>query len=145
MKSRTGFTLIELIIVIVIVGILTVVSIPIYRGYTQRAKISEGKTLAASIITAQRVYYSERGTWYDVAGWIQENTILAVDARQNRYFTKVTTGPSDKYGNVICAAARSESEDMIIYQFWPKKMDEPSNYPKWLITDLLGNVIAEEW
>ena len=44
-KSKKGFTLVELVIVIVIVGILSVISVPIYRGYVDRAMRTEGEVL----------------------------------------------------------------------------------------------------
>lgn len=144
-KKQSGFTIVELIIVIVIVGILTVVSIPIYRGYTLKSKMTEGRSLAASIITSQRVYYSEFGEWYLISSWTDENSTLSIDSRSNVYFKTVKTGPSGLYSNVISAEARSDSENLIIYQFWPEDMAQPAAYPKWLVTDISGNTISEEW
>ena len=145
MKKTKGFTIVELIIVIVIVGILAIVSIPIYRGYTLKSKMTEGKSLAASVITSQRVYYSEFGVWYTINGWVEENPVLDIDARNNAYFKKVKTGHSALYTNVISAEALSESENLIIYQFWPYDMNQAASYPKWRITDASGALISEEW
>ncbi len=64
MKSRKGFTLIELMVVILIVGILAAVAIPIMRGRIDAAKWSEGKAGAGSIRTASRAFCAEKGpTW----------------------------------------------------------------------------------
>jgi len=143
--KKKGFTLVELIIVIVIVGILTVIAVPIYRGYTQKAKWSEGKALAAAILTGQKVYYAEKGTWYEITAWVEYDDVIATNAMENKYFRKYKTGVSDKYVNVICAEVFSENEDIILYQFWPLDMTAAAVYPKWLVTDSGGGIIAEEW
>lgn len=61
MESRKGFTLIELMVVILIVGILAAVAIPIMRGRVDSAKWSEGKSGMGTIATALRAYAAEKG------------------------------------------------------------------------------------
>ena len=61
MESRKGFTLIELMVVILIVGILASVAIPMLRGRIDAAKWSEGKAMMGSIATAIRSYHAEKG------------------------------------------------------------------------------------
>jgi len=56
MKGRKGFTLIELMVVILIVGILAAVAIPIMRGRIDSAKWSEGRAIMGTIATAIRAY-----------------------------------------------------------------------------------------
>lgn len=56
MKSKKGFTLIELMVVILIVAILAAVAIPIMRGRIDAAKWSEGRAMMGSIATAIRAY-----------------------------------------------------------------------------------------
>ncbi len=68
MKKRKGFTLIELMVVILIVGILAAVAIPIMRGRIDSAKWSEGKAGAGSIRTAARAFCAEKGPNWG-GGW----------------------------------------------------------------------------
>ena len=58
-RERKGFTLIELMVVILIVGILAAVAVPILRGRIEQAKWSEGAASAGAIKTAIRAYYAE--------------------------------------------------------------------------------------
>ena len=68
MKRRKGFTLIELMVVILIVGILAAVAIPILRGRIDAAKWSEGKAMMGSIGTAIRAYHAEKRNLEYVGG-----------------------------------------------------------------------------
>ncbi|WP_018145397.1 pilin [Thioalkalivibrio sp. AKL6] len=60
---QKGFTLIELMIVVAIIGILAAIALPAYQDYTTRAQISEGITLAASARTAVSEHYITEGEW----------------------------------------------------------------------------------
>ena len=61
-QIQKGFTLIELMIVIAIIGILAAIAIPAYQNYTIRAQITEGLTLADGWKTAIAEYYANVGT-----------------------------------------------------------------------------------
>ena len=60
-KLQHGFTLIELMIVVAIIGILAAIAIPAYQDYTIRAQVSEGMNLAAAAKAAVSEYYINRG------------------------------------------------------------------------------------
>ena len=61
MRKQQGFTLIELMIVVAIIGILAAIAIPAYQDYTIRAQVSEGLNLAAGAKAAVTEYYQDRG------------------------------------------------------------------------------------
>jgi len=78
MRTRKGFTLIELMVVILIVGILAAVAIPIMRGRIDSAKWSEANASAGSIRTAVRAYIAEKGPNYTNYAADIEGTLTAV-------------------------------------------------------------------
>jgi type IV pilus assembly protein PilA len=61
-KMQQGFTLIELMIVVAIIGILAAIAIPAYQDYTIRAKVTEGLNLADSAKTAVAESFQSGGT-----------------------------------------------------------------------------------
>ena len=64
---ETGFTLIELMIVVAIVGILAAVALPAYNDYTTRAHVSEAASVAQGYKTAVAEYYAINGTLPNLA------------------------------------------------------------------------------
>lgn len=60
-KAQKGFTLIELMIAVAIVGILSAVALPAYQDYTIRAQVTEGVSLASGAKSAVAEYHSNKG------------------------------------------------------------------------------------
>lgn len=85
-KTQQGFTLIELMIVVAIIGILAAIAIPAYQDYTVRGQISEGLTIADGAKTGVQDFYSTRGRLPPV----NASAGLATDASiTGNYTTKV--------------------------------------------------------
>ncbi len=88
-RKLKGFTLVELVITIAIVIILSVVSVPIYRGYIDKTKWSEAYALMGTVLSAEKAYYSEYGNFYIGSGYTPFDPVLGIDARGNKYFTLI--------------------------------------------------------
>jgi type IV pilus assembly protein PilA len=78
-KKQQGFTLIELMIVVAIIGILASFAMSAYQGYTIRAQVSEGLILSASVKSAVAEYFMDSGAWpanNAAAGLVDQNLII---------------------------------------------------------------------
>ena len=63
MNVEKGFTLIELMIVVVVIGVLSVIAIPIYADYATRTQVLEAVAITAPIRKAHEEFFMEHGKW----------------------------------------------------------------------------------
>ena len=81
-----GFTLIEMMVVLFIIGVLAAVAVPYMRGRSDSAKWSEGKAIAGSLRVAARAYIAERGNGCTFAGTSQAQLGFATGDLSGWYF-----------------------------------------------------------
>jgi type IV pilus assembly protein PilA len=83
LKNNQGFTLIELMVVVAIIGILSAIAVPNYQKFQGRARQSEAKTELAGIYTTEQAFAVEQGTFTTCLSDIG----YTVDAAAKVYYT----------------------------------------------------------
>jgi prepilin-type N-terminal cleavage/methylation domain-containing protein len=89
-RNQKGFTMIELMVVVVIVGILAAIAIPIYGKYVKQARTTEATGRMGEMITAAKAWAQEKGAWPTQTEFGNGEGIL--DPTETPNFTYAITG-----------------------------------------------------
>ncbi len=95
-NGGAGFTLIELIVVVIIVGVLAAIALPQYAGFVERARCTEAVNAIGAMKTGEQTIRIETGSYIDCAdaAAITANLGITVDTTNWTYATVASTGVS---------------------------------------------------
>lgn len=115
-QMQKGFTLIELMIVVAIIGILAAIAIPAYQDYIARAKVAEIASLAAGDKTRLVEHYSLEGSWPATVADIEDLT----EAADSEYVTTVALGASTGVITYTIGGIKADNPDGQTITYTPR-------------------------
>ncbi|HEZ3980670.1 TPA: pilin [Neisseria meningitidis] len=116
---QKGFTLIELMIVIAIVGILAAVALPAYQDYTARAQVSEAILLAEGQKSAVTEYYLNHGKW---PGDNSSAGVASASKIKGKYVQSVTVANGVVTATMLSTGVNKEIQGKKL-SLWAKRQD----------------------
>ncbi|HGL9354916.1 TPA: pilin, partial [Neisseria gonorrhoeae] len=114
---QKGFTLIELMIVIAIVGILAAVALPAYQDYTARAQVSEAILLAEGQKSAVTEYYLNHGKWPENNG---DAGVASASEIKGKYVESVTVEKGVVTAKMLSSGVNNEIKNKKL-SLWAKR------------------------
>src|ERR1700679_1252675 len=117
--KRNGFTLVELMIAVLIVGILAAIAIPSYANYVKRANRSDATRSLSATAQALERCYSQNFTYSNTAPFVCAANAGAVPSSQGYYTVtiNVTAGPPESYLLTAVPVLSPQTEDAACTSF----------------------------
>ena len=107
---RRGFSLLEVMIVVVIIGILATLAYPSLEGYLQRSKQTEAKVGLSAVYTAQKIYFAINQTYADSLS----NLDVQLETGGSSRYSITLTGSSSSF----TATAKGNLDDDAVLDIW---------------------------
>ena len=108
LRNRKGFTLIELMIVVAIIGILAAIAIPNFLRFQAKSKQSEAKELLSTVYTAEESYFAEQNTYGSLS-----NSGFTPSATP-KYYTTITSNLTYGTTSFTCTASANIDSDATV-------------------------------
>ncbi|MBW1799415.1 MAG: prepilin-type N-terminal cleavage/methylation domain-containing protein [Deltaproteobacteria bacterium] len=147
MKNQRGFTLVEIMMVVIIIGILAVLAIPRYEKYTIESKLSEVAVAVGEIKTGMEKYYNSHGQKYPAInsqpGNASLNQVLRIDlGQQDNFAFHITTHADNGYTGYKVVAYLTDTGQMNEYSsatvgdtvtfYFPKELFDDWKHEAWV-------------
>jgi type IV pilus assembly protein PilA len=117
LRCQKGFSIIELLVIVSIVGILVSIAVPLYLHYTKISKMREAMGIIKAIITSQKVEKMRTNKYYTAIGDTAPTIFVkkGIDVTDSIYFTYETVGNTDEFTVTATAVANSGITGSISY------------------------------
>ncbi|RYF47636.1 MAG: pilin [Cytophagaceae bacterium] len=148
---QKGFTLIELMIVVAIIGILAAVALPAYQDYTIRAKVTEGITLASTLKTAITESHQARGpgskacTDAATCETIGATPMIAATLNNNRNVTSITSAATGVITILYTAAVVPAANNSITIVPTPADLQVAGSAGQTISWNCTGGTLAQKY
>lgn len=86
-KNERGFTLVEVLIVVILVAILAAIAVPKYIQFVKGARSSDAKVQINAVVNAAKIYEQETGTWPSDLAMLEEQGYVELDESTKRQWT----------------------------------------------------------
>lgn len=137
LKKQQGFTLIELMIVVAIIGILAAIALPAYQNYTNKARFSEVVVATSAIKTAFEVAYADTPTFASAADDAGVAAAVSSANAQDGYVASVALNTTT---GVILATSKNLSPAGTNFELTP--VSSASGNINWTVS---GSCVALGW